>query len=108
MHKCCQVFKGSPHVCPFSRKIRRCILISIKEVPFVKLDCSCLRQVLFLPTQQRYTRAALASKKDRLESLEKKLEVRDCIVFVNVYCYVDYRSYNISTRAYTKMNKYAV
>ena len=32
-------------------------------------------QVLFLPTQQRYTRAALASKKDRLESLEKRLEV---------------------------------
>ena len=32
-------------------------------------------QVLFLPSQQRYTRAALASKKDRLESLEKRLEV---------------------------------
>ncbi|XP_015772180.1 PREDICTED: cell division cycle 5-related protein-like [Acropora digitifera] len=31
--------------------------------------------VLFLPTQQRYTRAALASKKDRLESLEKRLEL---------------------------------
>ena len=32
-------------------------------------------QVLFLPSQQRFTRAALASKKDRLESLEKRLEV---------------------------------
>ncbi|XP_049776436.1 cell division cycle 5-like protein [Schistocerca cancellata] len=34
----------------------------------------CLAQVLFLPTQNRYTRANLASKKDRLESLEKRLE----------------------------------
>ncbi|CAG0900332.1 unnamed protein product [Cyprideis torosa] len=34
----------------------------------------CLSQVLFLPTQGRYTRANLASKKDRLESLEKRLE----------------------------------
>lgn len=33
-------------------------------------------QVLYLPTQNRYTRANLASKKDRIESLEKKLEVR--------------------------------
>merc|ERR1712051_370983 len=34
----------------------------------------CLSQVLFLPTQSRYTRANLASKKDRIESLEKRLE----------------------------------
>ncbi|GBN28248.1 Cell division cycle 5-like protein, partial [Araneus ventricosus] len=34
----------------------------------------CLAQVLFLPTQNRYTRANLASKKDRIESLEKRLE----------------------------------
>lgn len=33
-------------------------------------------QVLYLPAQNRYTRANLASKKDRIESLEKKLEVR--------------------------------
>merc|ERR1712142_750733 len=31
-------------------------------------------QVLYLPGQQRYTRANLASKKDRIESLEKRLE----------------------------------
>ena len=31
-------------------------------------------QVLFLPSQNRYTRANLASKKDRLESQEKRLE----------------------------------
>ncbi|XP_001630383.2 cell division cycle 5-related protein [Nematostella vectensis] len=35
----------------------------------------CYAQVLFLPSQQRYTRAAMASKKDRLESLEKRLEL---------------------------------
>uniref|UniRef100_A0A2R5LNQ6 Putative mrna splicing protein cdc5 myb superfamily n=1 Tax=Ornithodoros turicata TaxID=34597 RepID=A0A2R5LNQ6_9ACAR len=34
----------------------------------------CLAQVLFLPTQNRYTRANLASKKDRIESLDKRLE----------------------------------
>ncbi|XP_057670470.1 cell division cycle 5-like protein [Diorhabda carinulata] len=34
----------------------------------------CLSQVLFLPNQTRYTRANLASKKDRLESAEKRLE----------------------------------
>lgn len=34
----------------------------------------CLGQVLFLPSQNRYTRANLASKKDRLESAEKRLE----------------------------------
>uniref|UniRef100_A0A8C6LST1 Cell division cycle 5 like n=1 Tax=Nothobranchius furzeri TaxID=105023 RepID=A0A8C6LST1_NOTFU len=35
----------------------------------------CYGQVLYLPGQSRYTRANLASKKDRIESLEKKLEV---------------------------------
>lgn len=34
----------------------------------------CLGQVLYLPSQNRYTRATLASKKDRLESFEKRLE----------------------------------
>lgn len=34
----------------------------------------CLAQVLYLPSQNRYTRANLASKKDRLEALERKLE----------------------------------
>jgi pre-mRNA-splicing factor CDC5/CEF1 len=36
----------------------------------------CYDQVMFIPSQNRITRAAMASKKDRLESLEKKLEVR--------------------------------
>ena len=35
----------------------------------------CYAQVLYLPNQNRYTRANLASKKDRIESLDKKLEV---------------------------------
>ncbi|TRY65047.1 hypothetical protein DNTS_018549, partial [Danionella cerebrum] len=35
----------------------------------------CYSQVLFLSGQSRYTRANLASKKDRIESLEKKLEI---------------------------------
>ena len=39
----------------------------------------CYAQVLYMPSQNRYTRANLASKKDRIESLEKRLEVRDSI-----------------------------
>ncbi|KAK1170344.1 cell division cycle 5-like protein [Acipenser oxyrinchus oxyrinchus] len=35
----------------------------------------CYSQVLYLPGQGRYTRANLSSKKDRIESLEKKLEI---------------------------------
>ncbi|KAL5291785.1 CDC5L family protein [Megaselia abdita] len=34
----------------------------------------CYSQVLYLPSQNRYTRANLASKKDRMESAEKRLE----------------------------------
>lgn len=41
---------------------------------FTQVWSECLGQVLFLPNQNRYTRANLASKKDRIESLEKKLE----------------------------------
>lgn len=40
----------------------------------------CYSQVLYLPGQSRYTRANLASKKDRIESLEKRLEVS--VIFV--------------------------
>ena len=36
----------------------------------------CYGQVLYLSAQSRYPRANLASKKDRIDSLEKKLEVR--------------------------------
>lgn len=35
----------------------------------------CYSQVLYLHGQSRYTRANLASKKDRIESMEKKLEI---------------------------------
>ncbi|XP_071506962.1 cell division cycle 5-like protein [Diadema antillarum] len=34
----------------------------------------CLSQVLYIPSKNRYTRANAASKKDRIESAEKKLE----------------------------------
>lgn len=34
----------------------------------------CIFQVLYLPNQNRYVRADLASKKNRLESVEKRLE----------------------------------
>ena len=35
----------------------------------------CYREVLYVPSQKRYTRASMASSKDRLESLEKNLQV---------------------------------
>lgn len=41
---------------------------------FTQVWEECLAQVLYLPNQNRYTRANLASKKDRLESVEKRLE----------------------------------
>ncbi|TRY78786.1 hypothetical protein TCAL_11803 [Tigriopus californicus] len=34
----------------------------------------CLAQVLYLPNQQRYTRANLANKKDRIDSFKERLE----------------------------------
>eukprot|EP00088_Acartia_fossae_P033594 TRINITY_DN3439_c0_g1_i1.p1 TRINITY_DN3439_c0_g1~~TRINITY_DN3439_c0_g1_i1.p1 ORF type:complete len:812 (+),score=302.93 TRINITY_DN3439_c0_g1_i1:50-2485(+) len=34
----------------------------------------CLSQVLYMPSQQRYFRANLASKKERIESMEKRLD----------------------------------
>ena len=34
----------------------------------------CLAQVLYLPSQQRYTRANLVNKKDRIDSLKERLE----------------------------------
>jgi pre-mRNA-splicing factor CDC5/CEF1 len=34
----------------------------------------CLSQILYLETQKRYTRAAVASKKDRIEVYERKLD----------------------------------
>lgn len=34
----------------------------------------CYNEVLFIPSQNRYTRASMGSNKDRLESLEKRLQ----------------------------------
>ena len=36
----------------------------------------CYSQVLFLPSKNRFTRANAATKKDRIESAEQKLEVK--------------------------------
>ena len=33
----------------------------------------CFKQVLYLPSQNKYTRASMAYSKDKVESLEKKL-----------------------------------
>ena len=35
----------------------------------------CYNEVLFIPSQNRYTRASMTSKKDLLESKEKRLQV---------------------------------
>lgn len=35
----------------------------------------CYAQVLFVPTSNRFTRASVASRKDKIESYEKRLEV---------------------------------
>lgn len=47
---------------------------TISDEVFGQVWQECLAQVLYLPTQNRYTRANLCSKKDRIESLEKRLE----------------------------------
>jgi pre-mRNA-splicing factor CDC5/CEF1 len=41
---------------------------------YTKVWQECYAQVLYVPSLNRYTRANLASKKDRIESLEKRLE----------------------------------
>ena len=35
----------------------------------------CYKEVLFIPAVNKYGRSSMASSKDRLESLEKKLQV---------------------------------
>ncbi|CAG5131481.1 unnamed protein product, partial [Candidula unifasciata] len=46
----------------------------LSQDTFAQVWEECYSQVLFLPGQNRYTRANLASKKERIESLEKRLE----------------------------------
>ncbi|KAH9507984.1 CDC5 cell division cycle 5-like protein [Bulinus truncatus] len=46
----------------------------LSQEAFAQVWEECYSQVLFLPAQNRYTRANLASKKERIESLEKRLE----------------------------------
>ncbi|XP_070568591.1 cell division cycle 5-like protein [Ptychodera flava] len=47
----------------------------LTNVAYKQVWEECRSQCLYLPGQNRYTRANLASKKDRLESVEKKLEI---------------------------------
>ena len=44
------------------------------EKPKLKISITSF-QVLFLPNEKRYTRAMMASKKDRVDSFEKRLEI---------------------------------
>ena len=53
---------------------------------FTQVWEECQSQVLYLPGQNRYTRANLASKKDRIESAEKKLEVCELYLICAVKC----------------------
>lgn len=46
----------------------------LSQESYAQVWQECLSQVLYLPSQNRYTRASLASKKDRIESCEKRLE----------------------------------
>ncbi len=46
----------------------------------------CLAQVLYLPSQSRYTRASLANKKDRIESMKERLETNR-FVFYLTFCF---------------------
>lgn len=57
----------------------------------------CYSQVLYLPGQSRYTRANLASKKDRIESLEKKLEVRETHTESSRWCCPVTSEHNLDT-----------
>jgi len=46
----------------------------LTEEAYAQVWEECYSQVLFMPGQNRYTRANLASRKERIESLEKRLE----------------------------------
>ena len=48
---------------------------AISQLVYTQVWEECYQEVLFIPSQNRYTRASMASTKDRLESLEKQLQV---------------------------------
>ena len=51
----------------------------------------CYKEVLFIPAVNKYGRSSMASSKDRLESLEKKLQV--CTFCLHIYlCCIFYLS----------------
>ena len=47
----------------------------VSEQAYTQVWEECYQEVLFIPSQNRYTQASMATTKDRLESLEKKLQV---------------------------------
>ena len=47
----------------------------ITNEAFEQVWHECFDEVLFLPNEKRYTRAAMATKKDKVESFEKRLEI---------------------------------
>jgi pre-mRNA-splicing factor CDC5/CEF1 len=50
---------------------------------YSKVWDECYSQVLFLPSKNRFTRASTASKKDRIESAEQKLNVCANLILKN-------------------------
>ncbi len=46
--------------------------LTLEEYSSIWQECD--REVLYVPSQNRYTRASMASNKDRLESMEKRLQ----------------------------------
>ena len=47
----------------------------VSEQAYTQVWEECYQEALFISSQNRYTRGSMASTKDRLESLEKKLQV---------------------------------
>ena len=46
---------------------------------YCKIWNECYSEILFIPSQNRYTRSSMASSKDKLESLEIKLQVNGVV-----------------------------
>jgi pre-mRNA-splicing factor CDC5/CEF1 len=47
----------------------------LTEEAYVQVWEECYAQVLYIPNSNRFTRASVTSRKDKIESYEKKLEV---------------------------------
>ena len=65
---------------------------TISQLIYAQVWEECYQEVLFIPSQNRYTRASLASTKDRLESLEKQLQVTLNVEIFRTDCYTNYHN----------------